>query len=324
MSKIKGRLVTDYLAGVASSSIPSKVKTKKGIACQAVFRANQALIRYGDGENLHRPYMYITGVVTQLTGEFPCGVDTIELGTPDNVEDMGPKVSYQLEFSQKELSVLCEKGLFTAEFVCPDIFIDNDFEMPLKCDCIYIESEDEDDAPLLFVSIQNQYGVRMPALDTGYDLTSYFDNFVSENEAENEAVVEDEDVVSADYSSDDFLFADDAEANKDEAESDIEQESEDEDEDDFDAEPDPMDVHYENIQKSVDRKLQEKQKREDEKATEKAEKRAEKKKTAKSTHTSKKSAVPTHIEDIEKEHDKQVREKDRGDVVFVDDGEEFI
>lgn len=176
MSKMKGRLITDHLATVANASLPEKIKTVDDINCLASFHSTQAIIAYGNKTNMHRPYLYLTGHVTKLTGDFPCNINELTLGDEHTMENPGPRVLYQLEFSQDELAALCKKGLFTPNFECPDIFIDNDFVMPINCSCNYLEPEDEKDVPLLFVDIKNQHNIQMAAADTGYSFTDYFDD----------------------------------------------------------------------------------------------------------------------------------------------------
>lgn len=176
MSKIQGRLITDHLATVANATLPEKIKTVDNINCLASFHSTQAMMAYGNKTDMHRPYLYLTGHVTKLTGDFPCNINELTLGDENTMENLGPNVSYQLEFSQDELAALCQKGLFTSNFECPDIFINNDFVMPLNCSCNYLEPEDENDVPLLFVDIKNQHNIQMAAADTGYNLADYFDD----------------------------------------------------------------------------------------------------------------------------------------------------
>lgn len=293
MSKMKGRLMTDHLAGVANTATPSSVKTTKDIECSALVHVNQALLRYGDGKNLHRPYLYITGVVNQLVGEFPCGVDTMELGTPNSLDDMGPRVSFQIEFSQSELATLCEKGLFLPGFECPDIFIDNDFELPVKCDCIYLEAEAKDDSPLLFISIQNQHAICMSAADTGYDLVGYFDKM------ETEEIVQKQDeqleTVVVKQGDDKYLFN-----NVSEVQQQIEETEE--DYDDFDdieeeQEENPLDKAFNNIIADVDEKVE----RVKEKKNKRKPSKNTKKKSSRETVTqSTVRSVPADVENIEK------------------------
>ena len=129
---ITGHLVTDHLARVANNSMADKLKVADNIDCVGSFYSTQAVIHYGNKNNMHRPYLYLTGHVASITGDFPCGIDRIVLGDNNTMENPGPAVSYQLEFTQEELAQLCQKGLFTPNFRCPDIFINNEFMLPLK------------------------------------------------------------------------------------------------------------------------------------------------------------------------------------------------
>lgn len=208
MRKISGLLFTDHIASVAGSSLPDKIKITKDIECTGVFRSQQAMLCYGNRDNLHRPYLYLKGHIAGLTGNFPCNINEVKLGDKGSIENPGPAVAFQLEFSQEELAELCHKGLFTSEFKCPDIFVDNDFEMPIRCDCKYIEPEKSDEVPLLFIDIKNQYNIQMNAVDTGYDLTSYFEE-ITVNHTVDDVLNYSDIIYQADNSyedDEDFLF----------------------------------------------------------------------------------------------------------------------
>lgn len=212
---ITGHLVTDHLARVANNSMADKLKVADNIDCVGSFYSTQAIIRYGNKSNMHRPYLYLTGHVASITGDFPCGIDRIVLGDNNTMENPGPAVSYQLEFTQEELAQLCQKGLFTPNFRCPDIFINNEFMLPLKCHCEYLEPDNKNDVPLLFIGIKDQHNVAMRSVDTGYSLVEYFENVLQEQPFESTL---DYDVDSVDtftpedenynHTDDDFLFSD--------------------------------------------------------------------------------------------------------------------
>lgn len=257
MKKISGQLITDHLASVVNTELPDKVKTIDNIECVGTFRSIQAILCYGNKENMHRPYLYLTGHITNLMGDFPCGIDSITLGSDDTMENPGPAVSFQLEFNQEELAQLCQKGLFTRQFKCPDIFVDNEFVMPFNCQCEYLEPENENDVPLLFIGIKNQHNIQMDAADTGYSLADYFEDVMSSvDEKQIDVNYNDEQVYQSDdvyyHDSDDFLFDNDDNKEKSAVspvQSLIKQpvvQSEEEK---------ALQLHFENVQKTVDDRL---------------------------------------------------------------------
>lgn len=173
--KIMGGLLTDHLAHVVSATEPDKIKTIKSMQCSGLLHTFSAHIDYGNPANPHRPYMRLSGHIYGVKGSFPCGVDEIVLGDKNTINNAGPRATFLIEFSQSELAELCEKGLFTKDFECPDIFVNNNFVLPIRCDVQYLESFDENQ-PLMFVGICDQYNIQMNAVDTGYNLTEYFED----------------------------------------------------------------------------------------------------------------------------------------------------
>lgn len=207
MKKIQGRLFTDHLSHIADTLLHDEVKMVDDVKCLCTFNSTAAGLYYGNKDNMHRPYLQLSGHISNIAGNFPCNVGEITFGD-NTVDNPGPDVTFQLEFNQDELAHLCKKGLFTKAFTCPDIFIDNEFTMPLKCKCKYIEPTDKSDVPLLFVDIKNQHGIQMNALDTGYALADYFEDMsqlTAEQEVDDYLGLDSQESLYS-HDSDDFLF----------------------------------------------------------------------------------------------------------------------
>lgn len=210
MKKIQGRLFTDHLSHIADTLLHDEVKMVDDVKCLCTFNSTAAGLYYGNKDNMHRPYLQLSGHISSIAGNFPCDVGEITFGD-NTVDNPGPDVTFQLEFNQDELAHLCKKGLFTKAFTCPDIFIDNEFTMPLSCKCKYIEPTDKSDVPLLFVDIKNQHNIQMNAFDTGYALADYFENvsqLIAEQTFDNDYLNLDSQDTLYGRDSDDFLFND--------------------------------------------------------------------------------------------------------------------
>lgn len=210
MKKIQGRLFTDHLSHIADTLLHDEVKMVDDVKCLCTFNSTAAGLYYGNKDNMHRPYLQLSGHISSIAGNFPCDVGEITFGD-NTVDNPGPDVTFQLEFNQDELAHLCKKGLFTKAFTCPDIFIDNEFTMPLNCKCKYIEPTDKSDVPLLFVDIKNQHNIQMNAFDTGYALADYFEDvsqLTAEQTFDNDYLNLDSQDTLYGRDSDDFLFND--------------------------------------------------------------------------------------------------------------------
>lgn len=315
MSKINGILSTSHLAHIANTEFQDRLQSASDIKCTAFFRCRQALLRYGTADNLHRPYLYLKGNVSSISGDFPCNINEIALGEQDSMKNPGPVAVYQLDFNQDELARLCSKGLFTKDFKCPDIFIDNDFELPLTCDCKYLEPEQEEDAPIFIIDIKNQYNMIMNSADTGYDLPDYFDEVIQSVQQSdyNNANTYHDDIYAYD---DDFLFNDNqksddliqpaAEQNdlnkqEDAERIDITEET---------TEESRMRESYANIWKAVNDKL------EDENNNAKSDENKDKKPMAiNTTVTGKKTQQPEDIKDVEEERKDEMNNKNKAVII---------
>lgn len=261
MKKIQGRLFTDHLSYIADTFLHNDVKVIDDVMCLCTFNSTAAGLYYGNKDNMHRPYLHLSGHISSIVGDFPCDVGEITFGD-NTVDNPGPDVVFQLEFNQDELAQLCQKGLFTRAFTCPDIFVGNEFTMPLKCKCKYIEPTDKSDVPLLFVDIKNQHGIQMNALDTGYALADYFEDMsqlTAEQEVDDYLGLDSQESLHS-HDSDDFLFNGNVDKNDEKSENrrakvtadnilkqsgQVMQSAKDDD----------LQVHFENIRREVNNKL---------------------------------------------------------------------
>lgn len=193
--KVRVQRMDSHLSRTASTHfIGDELEYQDNIACEGDVFVTQAFIGYASEQEMCRPYLRLMGEVKAIRGAFPYGVDEVTFGD----SRLCPKVDYRYEFSNDELSELCKKGLFDKGFHCPDIFFNNKFELPMICNCNAIRPQYENEVPLLFIGVENQYNLETSSALSGYPIASYFD-MKKQNEIEfDDMDVEYEDLAHAD------------------------------------------------------------------------------------------------------------------------------
>lgn len=190
-----------HLAHTACSCLPDdQLEQQSGIPCEGTIFMKQAFIGYAGAQERYRPYLHLCGEVRSVRGQFPCNVTEVTFGE----SRLCPKVEYHYEFSNEELADLCKKGLFEKGFACPDIFFDNEFELPMTCSCTALKQELEDDVPILFIGVEDAYNLSTSSALSGYSIANYFeevkqqqDEFLTMDEPEYAELSHTEDIFEA-------------------------------------------------------------------------------------------------------------------------------
>lgn len=155
---------------MAKNRFVREMKYENRLPCEADVFVTNAFVDKGSWRNNGRPYLTLMGEVREVRGDFPCGVSEVVF---EEAADR-PRVEYEYGLTNDELATLCKAGLFDPGFSCPDIFFSNTFQLPLTCDCAALPPEAEDDAPLLFVAVNDRNSLRTNSAESGYDIASYF------------------------------------------------------------------------------------------------------------------------------------------------------
>lgn len=183
--KVRAFAMDGNLARTAQSSKqPEELEHYNDILCEGNVTVTKAYIEHGTQKEHCRPYLVLDGIVTSIEGDFPQNVTEVHFDDPHR----NVKVSYQYQFSNKELSDMCEKGLFDDGFDVPEIFTKNNgFQLPMNCDCFTVKNTE---IPILFVSVQSQFNLEIDAETSGYVLGDYFEKpVVKESEFVDDEMV---------------------------------------------------------------------------------------------------------------------------------------
>ena len=167
---IPGYSADGLLANKASVDFREALQHEQDIKADANVRVTTAYFSYADV----RPSLMLDGRVEAVRGVFPFDVREIEFLE----EYLQPEVSIRYELTNEELAKLCLYGLFdhgTTGPAVPELFLDNIFEIPMQCDCAALPPSSSEDAPLLFVKVQDPYSMTTSSEESGYDIQAYFD-----------------------------------------------------------------------------------------------------------------------------------------------------
>lgn len=166
-----------------------ELDSNQDIPCRGDVFVEDANLLYGNETHDHRPYLKLRGYVNRLYGEFPYGITEVDFGL-GGVGETKPDVEFNYNFTDDELAILTQKGLFNKDFKVPVVLTEQEFsELPLECDVLSVPPERQDDAPLLFIGINSAYEIPLNSKNSGYELTGYFDKIVVK-EAEQVAEIE--------------------------------------------------------------------------------------------------------------------------------------
>lgn len=200
--KVRVQKMDSHLGRVVNTIFNSdSIQKEEHLECEGDVFVTQSFIGYDGERDMHRPHLRLIGEVKAIRGDFPHGITEASFGGDRR---SCPRVEYRYNFTNQELSDLCKKGLFDKGFVCPDIFFENTFQLPMKCSCDAVLPETKKDAPLLFISVENQYNLETSYEESGYPIAAYFE----EVKARVDEMVDD--IEFSDMEDmDDILFKDD-------------------------------------------------------------------------------------------------------------------
>ena len=167
--KLSVQSMNNGLFHMAKNRFMREMQYGSRIPCEADVFVTNAFIDKSSWRDQNRPYLALQGEVRNIRGEFPCSVSEVSFDESSN----RPHVEYAYELTNDELATLCKAGLYDPGFSCPDIFFSNTFQLPLTCDCAALPPEQEEDVPLLFVSVNEPTNLKTSSLQSGYDIGQY-------------------------------------------------------------------------------------------------------------------------------------------------------
>lgn len=187
-----GKTMHDRLAQYARQLPNESVLSFNDIQCECTMHTAQVLMDYGPRSEKHVPYLHLIGEVSRVS--FPQEVTPYLHGVDSLTFPKGAGLQTDVfyKFNRQELTDMVQKGYFDDKFGMPDIFYDNDFELPMSCNLLMVQPDKEGEPPIMFVGLNNPRSMEFTAESSGYELGSYFEH-VPELESVRETEVELED-----------------------------------------------------------------------------------------------------------------------------------
>ena len=109
------------------TALGANVQHRGSFVANLIVRPYNAYIQFDSyDENRYRPYLQLDAELIGGRGSF--GNDVTEFGYREN-DYLNRSVRY--DFTDHELALLVEKGLYQPDFEVPEIFTDTDFEIPI-------------------------------------------------------------------------------------------------------------------------------------------------------------------------------------------------
>ena len=173
-------------------ALGANIQHRGTFAANLVVRPYNAYIQFGSyDENRYRPYLQLDAELCGGRGSFGDGITEFVYREDDRLDR-----SVRYDFTDRELAILVEKGLYHPEFEVPQLFTDTEFEIPMEMDIVEVELNGN---RLVYASYDMISDLETNSEKSGYDLVTYFDQFDYEahtptvmNEVENPFVFENE------------------------------------------------------------------------------------------------------------------------------------
>ncbi|MET3172860.1 UNVERIFIED_ORG: hypothetical protein ABIB52_000688 [Arthrobacter sp. UYCu721] len=184
--KVAGFKMTDPWA--------SRVLRSKGVETERVASAPVETVvlmervsfeHHGSDKN-YRPLLHLTGELRSILPDeaLPYGVEEVTFRS-----GLGPTVDAFYEFDDAQLTELVSKGYFTEGFEPPSTMAGIPWELPTTIDALILAPEHNGDAPVVFVTIHGQTELALDAENSGYDLAEYFENKLTPEAQQEQALL---------------------------------------------------------------------------------------------------------------------------------------
>lgn len=117
-------------------ALGASVEKYESVSGNLIFKPYNAYIQFDSyDENRYRPYL-------QLDAEI-CGGNGFRIDDIDGFvyrEDDKLNRSVRYDFTDEELAILVEKGLYQVDFQVPELFTETDFEIPITMDLVVVKT----------------------------------------------------------------------------------------------------------------------------------------------------------------------------------------
>lgn len=143
------------------------VEKYESVSGNLIFKPYNAYIQFDSyDENRYRPYL-------QLDAEI-CGGNGFKIDDIDGFvyrEDDKLNRSVRYDFTDEELAILVEKGLYQVDFQVPELFTETDFEIPITMTLVVVKTADH---RIVYADYDMISDFTTNSEISGYNLVQYF------------------------------------------------------------------------------------------------------------------------------------------------------
>lgn len=148
-------------------ALGASVEKYESVSGNLIFKPYNASIQFDSyDENRYRPYL-------QLDAEI-CGGNGFRIDDIDGFvyrEDDKLNRSVRYDFTDEELAILVEKGLYQVDFQVPELFTETDFEIPIVMDLVVVKTSDH---RIVYADYDMVSDFTTNSEISGYNLVQYF------------------------------------------------------------------------------------------------------------------------------------------------------
>lgn len=148
-------------------ALGASVEKYEAVSGNLIFKPYNAYIQFDSyDENRYRPYL-------QLDAEI-CGGNGFKIDDIDGFvyrEDDKLNRSVRYDFTDEELSILVEKGLYQVDFQVPELFTETEFEIPITMDLVVVKTAEH---RIVYADYDMVSDFTTNSEITDYNLVQYF------------------------------------------------------------------------------------------------------------------------------------------------------
>ncbi|MGY4541213.1 hypothetical protein ACVWY0_001122 [Arthrobacter sp. UYNi723] len=183
--KVAGIKMTDPWASRVLRSKGVETARVASAPVETVVLMERVSFEHHGSDKNYRPLLHLTGELRSILPEeaLPYGVEEVTFRS-----GLGPIVDAFYEFDDAQLTELVSKGYFTEGFEPPANMAGIPWELPTTIDALILAPEHDGDAPVVFVTIHGQTELALDAENSGYDLAEYFENKLTPEAQQEQAL----------------------------------------------------------------------------------------------------------------------------------------
>lgn len=169
--------MTDAWAHRAQNQSGVETTHAEGRAAELTVLVDSVTLHHQGPDQNYRPYLHLAGELRTVRLEEPL---PYKISTVTYDVGHGDRVDAYYEFDDTQLQEMTRKGYFSKGFSVPEQIVGLEWELPAVADALVVAPpavEGHDQAPVVFLRVQDVAHLQVDLESTGYDLAAYFEDF---------------------------------------------------------------------------------------------------------------------------------------------------